>query len=80
MGNSCTSVFPNTGAWEQQDLNKTMGQTKTIRREALSMEKSKAARKKEVSTPYHYTLFFLIRWILTATSGTKPIIESAGHV
>ena len=22
----------------------------------------------------------LIRWILTATSGTKPIIESAGHV
>ena len=25
-------------------------------------------------------IIFLIRWILTATSGTKPIIESAGHV
>ena len=26
------------------------------------------------------TLFFLIKWLLTATSGTKPIIVSAGHV
>ena len=28
MGNSCTSVFPNTRAWEQQDRNKTMKQRK----------------------------------------------------
>ena len=26
------------------------------------------------------TIIFLIRWFLTATSGTKPIIVSAGHV
>ena len=25
-------------------------------------------------------IFFLIRWFLTATSGTKPIVVSAGHV
>ena len=27
-----------------------------------------------------YKIFFLIRWFLTATSGTKPRIVSAGHV
>ena len=27
-----------------------------------------------------HALLILIRWFLTATSGTKPIIVSAGHV
>ena len=31
MGNTCTSVFPNIRAWEQQELNKTMRQTKRVR-------------------------------------------------
>ena len=34
MGNSCTSVFPNTRALEQQECNKITKQTKTIRKEA----------------------------------------------
>ena len=34
MGNSCTSVFPNTCAREQQELNKIKKQTKKVRREA----------------------------------------------
>ena len=45
-GNSCTSVFPNPCAWEQQERNNTMKQTKTHRREALSMEKSTAGTNK----------------------------------
>ena len=44
MGNSCTSVFPNTRAWEQQEWNKIEKQTKTVRR--VSLERSKAGRKK----------------------------------
>ena len=32
MGNSCTSVFPNTCAWQQQDWNKTIKQRKKVRR------------------------------------------------
>ena len=34
MGSSCTSVFPNTLAWEQQERNKIKKQTKKVRREA----------------------------------------------
>ena len=30
MGNSCTSVFPNTHEWEQQEQNKTKRQTKMV--------------------------------------------------
>ena len=45
MGNSCTSVFPNTRAWEQQERNKIKKQAKEVRREE-SMEKSKAGAKK----------------------------------
>ena len=44
------------------------------------MEKSKAGTKKNLDGLSHPNLIFLIRWTLTATSGTKPIIESAGHV
>ena len=34
MGNSCTGVFPNTRAWEQQERNKTKKQTKMVRSKA----------------------------------------------
>ena len=34
MGNSCTSVFPNTRSWEQQERNKIKKQTKKITIEA----------------------------------------------
>ena len=33
MGNSCTSVFKNTRAWEQQEKNKIKKQAKKVRRE-----------------------------------------------
>ena len=33
MWNSCTSVFPNTLVWEQQELNKAKNQNKKVRRE-----------------------------------------------
>ena len=34
MGNACTSVYPNTCAWEQQEQNKTKKHKKMARREA----------------------------------------------
>ena len=34
MGNSCTSIFPDTRLWEQQEWNKIKKQTKKVRREA----------------------------------------------
>ena len=34
MGNSCTSVFPNIRAWEEQKLNNIEKQTNKVRREA----------------------------------------------
>ena len=34
MRNSCTSVFPNTRAWEQQERNKIKKLTKMARRDA----------------------------------------------
>ena len=44
MWNSCTSVFPNTLAWEQQELNDTetdeLGKKKDV-----SMERSQMGRK-----------------------------------
>ena len=53
-GKSCTSVFQNTRAWEQQEWNKTMRQTNTDRRKAWVWKKVKRARNKEVPTAYHY--------------------------
>ena len=47
MWNSCTSVFQNTCAWEQQEGNKSKKQKK-IRRD-MSMEKSKADMKEKRS-------------------------------
>ena len=49
-GNSCTSVFPNTHAWEQQEWNKIMKQTKKVR-EAWVWKKGKRARKKKYRRP-----------------------------
>ena len=53
MGNSCTSVFPNTRAWEEQERNKTKKQTKMVRRETWVWKEAKRARIKEVLTAYH---------------------------
>ena len=47
MGNLCTSVFPNTYAWEQQELNKMKKRTKKVRREAIEWKEIKRARKKK---------------------------------
>ena len=44
MRNSCTSVFPNTSAWEKQERNKTEKDKKRW----VSMERSKAGTKNEV--------------------------------
>ena len=51
MGNLCTSVFPNTHAWEQHERNNTKTQTKKVRREAWVWKEAKRARIKEVPTP-----------------------------
>ena len=47
MRNSCTSVFPNTCAWEQQERNKTEKEKK-IRRDACAWKEVKRARKNAV--------------------------------
>ena len=52
-GNSYTSVFPNTRAWEQQDWNKIKKQTKKVRIEAWVWKEAMRARKKKVPTAYH---------------------------
>ena len=44
MRNSCTSVFPNTCAREQQERNKT----EKDKKRCVSMERSKAGTKNEV--------------------------------
>ena len=48
MGNSCTSVFPNTRAWEQQEQDKIKKQTGKVRiKRGVSIEMSKAGTKKK---------------------------------
>ena len=42
--NSCTSVFSNTCAWEQQELNKR--EREDDKKKCVSMERSKAGTKK----------------------------------
>ena len=46
MGNSCTSVFPNTSAWEQQERNKTKETDEDGKKRGSSMERSKAGTNK----------------------------------
>ena len=54
MCNSCTSVFPNTCALEQQEWNKKVTEEEGKKR-GVSMEKSKAGSKEnEIHTAYHY--------------------------
>ena len=48
MGNSCKSVFFNTRAWEQQELNKLETDEEGEKR-GVSMERSKAGKKKKKS-------------------------------
>ena len=52
MGNSCTSVFPNTHACEQQERNKTKRQTDGKKR-GVSMERSKAGTNKKSPDGHH---------------------------
>ena len=47
--------------------------------DGVKVEKSNASTKKRSSIQYGYRTWG-IRWFLTATSGTKSIIVSAGHV
>ena len=49
MGNSCTSVFPITHAWELQEQNTTKKQKK----KGASMERSKAGTNKRSPDAYH---------------------------
>ena len=46
MGNSCTSVFPNTLAWEQQERNKIKETAEEGRKRGVNIERSKAGTKK----------------------------------
>ena len=66
MGNSRSSVFPNTYAWEQQELNKIKKQTKKVRREACVWKEAKRARKKTspdgLSHPNQNTIIINIIW------------------
>ena len=46
MGNSSSSVLPNTRAWEQQERNKIMKQTRKVRREAGVQKEASRHEKK----------------------------------
>ena len=57
MGNSCTSIIPNTSAREQQERNKIQKQTKKVRREAKECKKAERTLKKSIdgmSLPNQY--------------------------
>ena len=47
MSDSCTSVLPNTRAWDQQELNKTNETDEEGKKRGVSMERSKAGMKKK---------------------------------
>ena len=51
MGNSCTNVFPNTRAWEQQEWNKIKKQMKTIIMEAWVWKEVKRHEWKKSRRP-----------------------------
>ena len=53
MKNPCTSVFPNTRAWEDQK-NETY--TEDGKNRGVSMERRKADKKKRSPTAYHYLI------------------------
>ena len=52
MGNSYTSVLPNTCVWEHQDWNKTMKQRKKVRRGEWMWKELQRARKNKVLSSY----------------------------
>ena len=73
MSNTCTSVFPNTHVWEQQQWNKTKKQAKNVWREAWVWKEVKHAQKKKKSQQLklslskynndkHNLLVFYKRW------------------
>ena len=53
--NLCTSVFPNTYAWEQQEWNKIQKQLKKVRREAWVWKEVWKEKKYDLMT-YHYRI------------------------
>ena len=53
MGNSCTSVFPNIHAREQQELNTIKKHTQAVKR-GVRMERNKGDTKKKVPKAYHF--------------------------
>ena len=53
MRNSCTSVFPNTCAWEQQELNKA--EREDDKKRCVRMERSKAGTKKSSPKGLNYS-------------------------
>ena len=60
MGNSCTSVFQNTHAWEQQEWNKRKKRTKTVSREAWVWKAAKRARKSPIGQSQPNQIIYLI--------------------
>ena len=60
---------------------RSFGQARTILpKKKQAPFSTKCRTRARVSTKTLKHGIFLIRWFLTATSGTKPIIVSAGHV
>ena len=55
MRNSCTSVSPNTRAWEQQERNKIKKRTKKVIREAEYRKKQSRREKKNPHCLSHPT-------------------------
>ena len=54
---SCKSVFPNTSAWEQEELNNIKKTDEEGKKRSVSMDRSKTdTKKKEVLTAYHYRI------------------------
>ena len=51
MGNSCTSVFPNTRAWEQLERNKIKETEEELKKRGVSIESKAGTKKKKSRLP-----------------------------
>ena len=64
MGNSCTSVFSNTRAWEQRERNKK--KKEDGKKRGVSIERNKAGKKTKspdgLSHPNQNTIIINIIW------------------
>ena len=79
MGNSCTSVFPNTRAWEQQERNKTKKTDEDGKKRGVSMERSKAGTNKRspdrLSHPNQKTIIISKIWKYFIRNGKSKEIQ-----